>query len=196
MSVTAADYHTLMDGFVRDLASLGQDLVSVYVYGSVARGNVRPGTSDVGDAYVFLRQRVLEDREAFLSAMRTMTEACRAMARSGLPAHAHHYYGDQELRYVPAGFLCSWGVHHLDIYPLASQTLGRRQRVLHRVSGRNDRCVPALPLHVRHPQGHRLLLLRHGAVSGGWFLDRRFVEDLVPALSPAAASLAEPLPRS
>ncbi len=105
--MTDADYRRVMDRFARDLASLGEDMVSVYLYGSVARGNLRPGRSDVGDAYVFLRQRVLENRDSFLGALHTMAEAVRTMARSGLPSHAFHYFGDGELRYIVAGALAT-----------------------------------------------------------------------------------------
>jgi hypothetical protein len=105
MSFAVEDYTRIVDRFIRDLAALGEDLASVYLYGSVARGEVKPGKSDVGDAYVFLRQGVLEDRAAFFRALETMTEAYRALASAGLPSHPHHYYGLDELRYIAAGAL-------------------------------------------------------------------------------------------
>ena len=107
MSVTLEDYERAIEGFARELARLGDSLVSVYLYGSAARGTVKPGTSDL-DFDVYLRRGVFEDREAFLDAVKAMVGACGNIASSGVRyEHPCAYWADDELRYLDPAFLPS-----------------------------------------------------------------------------------------
>jgi hypothetical protein len=105
MSATIEEYRRAIEAFRVDLERIGDDLESLYLYGSVARGDIVPGRSDLGDAYVFLRQQAIDDRESFLAAFDRMVEACRNLARWGIPSHGFHYFGVEETHYLHAAFL-------------------------------------------------------------------------------------------
>jgi hypothetical protein len=106
MTVTRADYDRALSGFVTRMSSLGKDLQSIVLYGSLARSDLRPGKSDLLDAYIFFSQRALERLDGYRRVVTQLVDACKALAESGLPyQHPAHYYGDEETAYLPAEFL-------------------------------------------------------------------------------------------
>lgn len=106
MSVTAKDYQEVTRRFTEDMKALGEDVVSVILYGSIARGNIRPGKSDVMDAYVFLRKEVFEDRTRFLDVLQHLVQMCNWLSQTQLPfVHPFHYYSEDEMGNLPAGFV-------------------------------------------------------------------------------------------
>jgi predicted nucleotidyltransferase len=106
MSVTAKDYQEVTERFTEDMKALGEDVVSVILYGSIARGNVRPGKSDLMDAYVFLRKEVFEDRTRFLGVLQHLVQTCHWLSQTQLPfVHPFHYYSEDEMGNLPAGFV-------------------------------------------------------------------------------------------
>jgi predicted nucleotidyltransferase len=106
MSVTTKDYQEVTQHFTEEMKALGEDVVSVILYGSMARGDVRPGKSDLMDAYVFLRKEVFEDRTRFLEVLQHLVQTCVWLSQTQLPYHhPFHYYSEDEVDNLPATFL-------------------------------------------------------------------------------------------
>lgn len=108
MPATRDDYRRAVDAFLEDLSGLGDDVVSVLLYGSLARGDSRPGMSDVLDACVFLSAEVFGDRARFIGALEVMVRSCERLRSTGIPFHPYHYFGVHELRCTAAVFLPLW----------------------------------------------------------------------------------------
>lgn len=78
---------------------------SCYLYGSMARDDIKPGQSDI-DFWVFLDDSVFADKTAFRDAFLTMAQAAKDLQRSGLPiVHAFCYYAFQEVGWLPAALI-------------------------------------------------------------------------------------------
>jgi hypothetical protein len=92
MTAAVDDYTKAFDRWVDDIRDMDGDLVSVVLCGSMARGDVVPGKSDIMDAYLFLRGEVFNDRERFLGALEQMVTACERLSESGLPFHPFYYW--------------------------------------------------------------------------------------------------------
>jgi predicted nucleotidyltransferase len=107
-NITSQDYEAALQRFKADMQNLGNDLISILLYGSLARGDVRPGRSDIMDAYVYLRRDVFENRESFLRALEIMTDASIRLSQTGLPYHPFHYFSEDELNSLPAVYAPTW----------------------------------------------------------------------------------------
>jgi len=106
MSVTKEDYDRLLEDFRERMNALGDDFASALLYGSVARGDMVPGRSDVLDAYVALDESVFEGKEHFLKVLHKLVKAGEAILDSSIPRkHMFHYYGIDELDMLPAMFV-------------------------------------------------------------------------------------------
>jgi predicted nucleotidyltransferase len=103
MTATVNDYHLAVDGLVLDVSRIAKDVTSVILFGSVARGDVIAGQSDMMDAYIFLRNEVFEDKTRFLQALEVLSEAFDRIAESAPgPFHPFFYWGESDP--VPATF--------------------------------------------------------------------------------------------
>jgi hypothetical protein len=107
---TVEDYQRALENFVSDLrGGLGDDVVSVMLYGSMARGDCKPGRSDLIDAYVYFKDEVFEEKERFFKAFEVMVAACDRLSRTGLPyQHPFQYWRLDELSHTPALFRTDW----------------------------------------------------------------------------------------
>jgi predicted nucleotidyltransferase len=103
MSATVKDYHLVVDGLVEDVSRIGDDVTSLVLFGSVARGDVIAGQSDMMDAYVFLRHGVFEDKMRFLQALEVLSEAFDRIAEKA-PGPFHPFFYWDEKDPVPASF--------------------------------------------------------------------------------------------
>lgn len=103
MTATVNDYHLAVDGLVEDVGRIGEDVTSVILFGSVARGDVIAGQSDMMDAYVFLRHGVFEDKTRFLQALEVLSEAFDRIAEKA-PGPFHPFFYWDETDPVPATF--------------------------------------------------------------------------------------------
>lgn len=104
-----SQYAACIDSFKRSCAAVGDDVVSLLLYGSLARGDAISGHSDVLDAVVVLRSDVLEDEQRFYNALDIMVDANRELAASGLPFHPFHYFTHEEMgRCYSARYIESW----------------------------------------------------------------------------------------
>lgn len=102
MTVTVEDYDHALEGFIDDVQRMEGAAESVLLFGSMARGGVRPGVSDLMDAYIVLRPEVFEDKERFLQSLQIMMQACDRLQSTGLPFHPFGYIGSDEVEYLPA----------------------------------------------------------------------------------------------
>lgn len=98
MTATLEDYQRAVQGFVQDLRGLDGEVAGFMLHGSLAQGTVRPGQSDLLDAYLVVRQECLRDRERYGKALDVLASACGRLAATGLPFHHPPcWYGDEEL---------------------------------------------------------------------------------------------------
>jgi len=105
MKLTTADYEHAFDNFVETIHDLGGNGRSVLLYGSMARGEVIPGHSDL-DFWAILAQEVFQDRDRFRQAFNVMIKAAKELAASGLPViHAFCFYAEDELDWLPAALV-------------------------------------------------------------------------------------------
>ncbi|HJT25947.1 MAG TPA: hypothetical protein VJ784_00960 [Pyrinomonadaceae bacterium] len=125
MTVTVDDYQRAVDDFVEGLRdSLGDDLVSIILYGSLARQECKPGQSDLLDAYVYLKNEVFSDKEKFFKAFETMVRACNRLLLTGLPyQHPFQYWSEDELEHIPALYRA-----HLESDALSTVLFGKDVR--------------------------------------------------------------------
>ena len=102
-------YAACIDSFKNSCASLGDDVVSLLLYGSLARDDVTPGRSDILDAVVVLRSEVFEDEQRFYNALNIMVDANQKLSASGLPFHPFHYFTKEEMGFCySARYIESW----------------------------------------------------------------------------------------
>jgi len=97
MNVTVADYDNALKGFLDAVDPMKGDIITVLLFGSMARGDVRPGQSDVLDAFVFFEPTVFKDRERFLRNLEIMITACDRLAQTGLDYHPFVYWENVDL---------------------------------------------------------------------------------------------------
>jgi predicted nucleotidyltransferase len=92
------DYWRVLDSFVDTMSGLGEDLVSILLWGSLARGEAVAGKSDVLDLVIVVRRGLLEEREGFQRVVERIVAACEPVERSGLPySHPPFLYAEEEL---------------------------------------------------------------------------------------------------
>ncbi|MCB0007969.1 MAG: nucleotidyltransferase domain-containing protein [Anaerolineales bacterium] len=101
MALTIEDYEQTLAAFTAYMANHQEQLRSVMLYGSMARGEVVPGHSDL-DFWVFVRQAEMRDEARFARLLTDLVGAAQILADSGLPViHAFCYYADDELGWLP-----------------------------------------------------------------------------------------------
>ncbi len=94
-------YKEAVSKFTTVIADVPQ-VASVYLYGSMARGEIIPGKSDV-DFWVFVKDDAFESKEAFTELMAGLVQAGESLAQSGIPDfHAFCYYAVSEANWLPA----------------------------------------------------------------------------------------------
>jgi predicted nucleotidyltransferase len=110
MKATLEDYQSALESFLADMRRIDDDVVSVILYGSSASGDIKPGRSDMIDAYVYLHKEVFENEEHFQHVFAIMTEACERLFNRELPFHFHpfHYFSLEEINRSPAIYLPTW----------------------------------------------------------------------------------------
>jgi predicted nucleotidyltransferase len=108
MSINIEDYHRGLSLFVKALSPVENDLACVMLYGSMARGDMRVGESDI-DLCIFIRKGVFEARERFLRVLETLVEASNDLLECGLPFQRCHYYSESDLQSLDAKFCSIWG---------------------------------------------------------------------------------------
>ena len=105
MTPTIQDYENTLAAFTAAISRLGEDGLTAFLYGSMARGDIVPGHSDL-DFWVFLREATMTDEARFYQALEVMVDGAKLLANSGLPViHAFCYYGEDEAGFLPAALI-------------------------------------------------------------------------------------------
>jgi hypothetical protein len=123
--ITEEDYRRALAGFVADMEGLGPDVICVLLYGSLARGDIRPGRSDLLDGVVVLADGVMEERERLGRVLLAMVESCRKLASVGVPFQPFHYCSAGELGLTPAMFAPIWASRRSSKVLLGDDCRGR-----------------------------------------------------------------------
>lgn len=103
MNITVETYENALKTFLEEVDSMKDDVMSVLLFGSMARGDVRPPRSDVMDAFLFFKPEVFRDRERFLRDLQIMVSACEQLSQTGLEFHPFLYWENIDL--IIAAFL-------------------------------------------------------------------------------------------
>jgi predicted nucleotidyltransferase len=110
MTASVRDYDDVLDGLLADVARMGDAVSSAVLFGSMARGDVIPGHSDMMDVFIFLKQDLFNDKARFLETLEVMAEACEKIAdRAPGPFHPFFYWSETDP--VPATFDLDITVH-------------------------------------------------------------------------------------
>jgi predicted nucleotidyltransferase len=94
--ITFEHYQEALDQFKRRCETLGQRVVSIILFGSMARGEISPGESDILDAIVILHDGVFADKAEFCQTLEILVQACKDLESSGLPFHPFVYYSQSQ----------------------------------------------------------------------------------------------------
>jgi predicted nucleotidyltransferase len=110
MTATVRDYDVVLDDLIEDIRRFEDVVSSVVLFGSMARGDVLPGHSDMMDVYIFLKPAIFDDKNKFLETLEVMAQACEKIAnRSPGPFHPFFYWSETDS--VPATFNLDLAVH-------------------------------------------------------------------------------------
>jgi hypothetical protein len=115
MTATVRDYDVVLSDLLEDIGRIADDVSSAVLFGSMARGDVLPGHSDMMDVYIFLKQEVFDDKDRFLKALDVMAEACEKIA-NGSPGPFHPFFYWNEHESVPATFHLDLAAHSKIIF--------------------------------------------------------------------------------
>lgn len=103
--LTLADYEQAIDAFAAQLADLGDDVISVFLFGSMARGEAVAGYSDL-DFWIFLETAVFHDQPRFKNALKAIIDAHHQLAERGIPvSNAGCYASRANIQNLPAMLL-------------------------------------------------------------------------------------------
>ena len=97
MNITLENYDNALQGFLDDVETMKDDVDSVLLFGSMARGDVKPGSSDLMDAFIFFKPEVFRDRERYLRDLEVMVGACERLSMSGVYFHPFLYCDNSDL---------------------------------------------------------------------------------------------------
>ena len=97
MNITLEDYDNALQGFLEDVETMKDDVDSVLLFGSMARGDVKPGRSDMMDAFIFFKPGVFRDRQRYLRNLEVMVGSCERLSLSGVYFHPFLYCDNSDL---------------------------------------------------------------------------------------------------
>ncbi|MCA1565787.1 MAG: nucleotidyltransferase domain-containing protein [Acidobacteria bacterium] len=110
MTASVKDYEDVLEGLLADIARMRDAVSCAVLFGSMARGDVMPGHSDMMDVFVFLKHDLFDDKARFLESLEVMAEACEKIAdKSPGPFHPFFYWSETDP--IPATFALDITVH-------------------------------------------------------------------------------------
>jgi len=105
----ASAYRQSIEDFMRFCEALGDGVLSVLLFGSLAKGEGRPGRSDIMDAIIVLKDDLLANEEDYYRLVLSFISCCRLLKNTQLPFHPFHYYGKEEaMRLYPIRMIPQW----------------------------------------------------------------------------------------
>jgi predicted nucleotidyltransferase len=103
--LTLADYEQAVEQFTAQLGELDDDLLSLFLFGSMARGEAVAGYSDL-DFWIFLATAVFHDETRFKTALHTIIDAHHRLAAQSIPvSNAGCYASQANIERLPAMLL-------------------------------------------------------------------------------------------
>jgi hypothetical protein len=99
-----ARYQAQVRSMLADLKPISDYIVSVLLIGSVVSHAVRPGVSDLMDAFVIVDDEVFESEAAHARMLSTFVRACWRLAACGLPFHPFRYQSREEITQASVPF--------------------------------------------------------------------------------------------
>ena len=100
--LTLADYEAAIEQFADQLGELENDLVALFLFGSMARGEAVAGYSDL-DFWIFLATAVFHDETRFKNALKTIIAAHDRLPAQGIPvSNAGCYASQANIERLPA----------------------------------------------------------------------------------------------
>jgi hypothetical protein len=106
-----AVYYEAIEAGIDDLREVRDAIISLVFYGSMARQSLRPGKSDMCDAYLVLDDKCFQDYDDFQRVFRAMVQSSRKMNRAGgdIPFHPFKYTSASDWSYRhPPMFHSEW----------------------------------------------------------------------------------------
>jgi hypothetical protein len=105
-----AYYYDAIEVGLPDLREVREAVVSLEIYGSMARKKVRPGRSDICDAYLVLDDECFQNYADFERVLDAMVRSSVKMGQADIPFHPFKYSSayDWSFRHPPL-FLAEWG---------------------------------------------------------------------------------------
>mgnify|MGYP001378772419 CR=1 FL=1 len=98
------EYKSAVAEFTAVIGSV-PEVAAVYLYGSMARGEIIPGQSDI-DFWVFVHDEAFGNEADFDRMMNGLVEAGERLAQHNIPDfHAFCYYALSETNWLPAGLV-------------------------------------------------------------------------------------------
>lgn len=107
--MTPDEYRVTAQKVLRTVAGSSPDVRSCLLHGSVARGETRPGLSDLIDALVIIENEAFTSFDTFATIMQNMAAACGLLRACDCPTHPFQYYLiDEVMTSYPATLLAIW----------------------------------------------------------------------------------------
>jgi hypothetical protein len=108
------DYYDAVHTGINVLESIQNEIVSIVLYGSMARDSLRPQRSDILDAYVVVDDGYCESETCFIRVLSAIVRSCRVMAEGKVPFHPFKLVSWTEWGYRhPANYLAEWSSNAL-----------------------------------------------------------------------------------
>jgi hypothetical protein len=105
-----AHYYDAIEVGLPDLREVREAVVSLEIYGSMARKTVRPGRSDICDAYLVLDDECFQNYADFERVLDAMVRSSIKMGQTSIPFHPFKYSSANDWSYRhPPLFLAEWG---------------------------------------------------------------------------------------
>jgi hypothetical protein len=111
-----APYYDAIEVGIPDLREVQESVVSLEFYGSMARRTVRPGRSDICDAYLVLDDDCFQKYADFERALDAMVRSSLKMGQTDIPFHPFKYSSAHDwLHRHPPLFLAEWASDALSL---------------------------------------------------------------------------------
>ena len=103
MSITLEDYDALLSAFMKGIEGISDDVAGVMMFGSMARGEVKPGISDAMDAFINIKAEVFEERERYINVLDRLAGLSATLEQFGIEYYPFFWWNDADS--FPALFL-------------------------------------------------------------------------------------------